>query len=57
MNFGDRLATAVRRAGNPVVVGLDPRFHDLPDAVKNCARRRRPSRPSGSLFELLPGSD
>ncbi len=31
--FGDRLAQAVRRAGNPVVVGLDPRIDQLPKAI------------------------
>ena len=30
MNFGERLAAAVRRAGNPVLVGLDPRAEQLP---------------------------
>lgn len=29
-SFGDRLAAAVRRARNPVVVGLDPRVAQLP---------------------------
>jgi orotidine-5'-phosphate decarboxylase len=29
-NFGDRLAEAVRRRGNPVLVGLDPRVAQLP---------------------------
>ena len=28
--FGERLSRAVRRAGNPVVVGLDPRINQLP---------------------------
>jgi orotidine-5'-phosphate decarboxylase len=32
--FGDRLAAAMGRIGNPVVVGLDPRWDELPDAVK-----------------------
>lgn len=32
--FGDRLAEAVRRVGNPVVVGLDPRWQELPDPIK-----------------------
>jgi orotidine-5'-phosphate decarboxylase len=32
--FGDRLADAVRRVGNPVVVGLDPRWDELPDNVQ-----------------------
>lgn len=29
-NFGDTLAAAVKRVGNPVVVGLDPRWGQLP---------------------------
>jgi orotidine-5'-phosphate decarboxylase len=33
-DFGDRLAAAVTRIGNPVVVGLDPRWEELPDALK-----------------------
>ena len=32
-NFSDRLATAVKRCGNPVVVGLDPRKDRLPDGL------------------------
>jgi orotidine-5'-phosphate decarboxylase len=30
VHFADRLNTAVRRAGNPVLVGVDPRPEDLP---------------------------
>lgn len=50
-NFGDRLAAAVRRCKNPVLVGLDPRVEQLPqgfhspragreleDAAAACAR-------------------
>ncbi|HVU86003.1 MAG TPA: orotidine-5'-phosphate decarboxylase [Pirellulales bacterium] len=32
--FGDLLAAAVTRAGSPVVVGLDPRWQELPDKLK-----------------------
>jgi orotidine-5'-phosphate decarboxylase len=32
-NFGDTLAAAVKRRGNPVVVGLDPRWEQLPRSV------------------------
>src|SRR6185437_1126676 len=32
-HFGDRLAAAVRRLKNPVVVGLDPRSEQLPPGV------------------------
>jgi len=31
--FGDRLSAAVRRTGNPVCVGLDPRWEQLPEAL------------------------
>ncbi|HWC88000.1 MAG TPA: orotidine-5'-phosphate decarboxylase [Pirellulales bacterium] len=34
MDFTDRLAAAVTRFRNPVVVGLDPRWNDLPDGLK-----------------------
>jgi orotidine-5'-phosphate decarboxylase len=33
-NFGDSLAEAVRRCGNPVCVGLDPRWEQLPSALR-----------------------
>ncbi len=32
-HFGDDLASAVERMGNPVVVGLDPRWEQLPVAI------------------------
>ncbi len=32
--FIDRLAAAVRRCGNPVLVGLDPRWENLPAALR-----------------------
>jgi len=31
--FGDRLAAAVRRCGNPVMVGLDPRLSEIPRSL------------------------
>jgi orotidine-5'-phosphate decarboxylase len=37
--FADRLAEAVRRAGNPLCVGLDPRWESLPGEL----RRRYPA--------------
>lgn len=33
-HFADRLHAAVRRCGNPVLVGLDPRFDQLPAALR-----------------------
>jgi orotidine-5'-phosphate decarboxylase len=35
--FSDRLADALRRCGNPVVVGLDPRFAQLPRVLRQDA--------------------
>ena len=32
--FSDRLARAVRRCGNPVMVGLDPRIEHLPESIR-----------------------
>jgi orotidine-5'-phosphate decarboxylase len=32
--FSDRLAAAVRRCANPVVVGLDPRYEQLPEQLR-----------------------
>jgi orotidine-5'-phosphate decarboxylase len=34
-HFADRLAAAVRRLGNPVCVGLDPRWEQLPNVFRN----------------------
>lgn len=34
-HFGDRLAAAVRRLKNPVVVGLDPRIEQLPAPMRD----------------------
>jgi orotidine-5'-phosphate decarboxylase len=33
-HFSDRLMTAIRRRGNPLCVGLDPRFESLPVAIR-----------------------
>src|SRR4051812_29142602 len=34
MHFADRLAAAVRRAGNPLCVGFDPRWESLPLEIR-----------------------
>ena len=48
-NFGDRLVSAVRKAGNPVLVGIDPRPENLPRGFLD----RFPDEPDGvaSAFE------
>src|SRR5512145_1194920 len=37
--FADRLAAAVRRCGNPVLVGLDPRAESLPDGFLDASKK------------------
>ncbi len=37
-HFMDRLADAVRRCKNPVLVGLDPRLEQLPEGIRSAAR-------------------
>jgi orotidine-5'-phosphate decarboxylase len=37
LSFGERLADAVRRKGTAAVVGLDPRWEQLPESVRECA--------------------
>lgn len=34
MGFGDRLASAARAVGNPVMVGIDPRYEQLPEPLR-----------------------
>jgi len=36
-HFADRLAAAVKRRGNPVLVGLDPRWEQLPQPLRGSA--------------------
>jgi orotidine-5'-phosphate decarboxylase len=37
-HFADRLAAAVKLAGNPVCVGLDPRWENLPEPLRSSGR-------------------
>ena len=37
-HFADRLAAAVKLAGNPVCVGLDPRWEKLPEPLRSSGR-------------------
>jgi len=49
--FADRLETAVRTKGNPVVVGLDPRFEQIPAGIRHAAQKR-----SSVLAEQVAGA-
>jgi len=50
--FADRLAFAVRDKGNPVMVGLDPRFDALPDALRPSGESARVSQ-QAAAFETF----
>ena len=41
-HFADRIAAAVRRCRNPVLVGLDPRFDSLPGPLRDSADSSKP---------------
>ncbi len=49
--FASRLDSAVRAKGNPVVVGLDPRFDQIPPAIRKSAAER-----SAVLSEQVAGA-
>jgi orotidine-5'-phosphate decarboxylase len=39
ISFSDRLLTEIERKGNPCMVGLDPRFEDIPESIRESCRR------------------
>jgi orotidine-5'-phosphate decarboxylase len=41
-NFADRLIDAVKRKGNPCVVGLDPRIDQMPNFIKDDLKEESP---------------
>ncbi|MBI3828355.1 MAG: orotidine-5'-phosphate decarboxylase [Planctomycetes bacterium] len=44
-HFADRLVAAVKAKGNPVCVGLDPRFDLLPQSIREDAAKRHGNTP------------
>jgi orotidine-5'-phosphate decarboxylase len=54
-HFGDRLAAAVRRRGNPVLVGLDPRYEQLPEGLKVAGDAASWSERAGSYLSFCQG--
>jgi orotidine-5'-phosphate decarboxylase len=49
VNFADRLAEAVRRVGNPVVVGLDPVPSQFPPFIRDGHRPELPGRAAATV--------
>lgn len=48
-NFADRLIDAVRKKGNPCVVGLDPRIDQMPDFIKDGLKEKSPENVRQSI--------
>lgn len=47
-HFADRLADAIRNKGNPLCVGIDPRWDSLPNSI----RSRHPDQPARAFEEF-----
>lgn len=54
-NFGDRLAAAVRRRGNPVLVGLDPRPAQLPPGLLDSGDSQQPDKVAAAFRRFCCG--
>jgi orotidine-5'-phosphate decarboxylase len=54
-NFGDRLADAVRRCGNPVLVGLDPRVAQLPPGMLEGGEAASPAAKADAYRRFCQG--
>jgi orotidine-5'-phosphate decarboxylase len=54
-HFAVRLAAAVRRCGNPVLVGLDPRAESLPAGLLSGDDRRQPDRVAAAYGDFCRG--
>ena len=55
--FPDRLEAAVRRCGNPVLVGLDPRAESLPQGFLAAGEEKSPAAVGRGLWRVLPRGD
>jgi orotidine-5'-phosphate decarboxylase len=53
--FGDRLAAAVRRCGNPVLVGLDPRYEQLPAGLLSAGQIPPPETQAAAYRAFCQG--
>jgi orotidine-5'-phosphate decarboxylase len=52
LHFADRLCAAIQRKGNPLCVGLDPRWESLPDEIRDHHRVRRISSVAAAFEEF-----
>lgn len=55
MNFADRLSAAVKRCGNPVLVGLDPRLESLPASLVAATGQESPAQKAAAYEAFCRG--
>ena len=51
-HFGDRLTAAILKKGTPLVVGIDPRSGQLPDAIKSSMDESNPESVANAFAEF-----
>lgn len=52
LHFGDRLTAAISNKGTPLVVGIDPRAGQLPEAIKNAMDVANPESVANAFAEF-----
>lgn len=52
-NFADKLIEAVKKKGNPICVGLDPRWEQIPDFIKRKALRQKDKSPTTIAVDAI----
>jgi len=52
-HFADRLIEAVKKKGNPICVGLDPRLNQIPTFIKNEALKDKDKSPRRAAAEAV----
>jgi orotidine-5'-phosphate decarboxylase len=53
MNFADRLLVSVEKSGTPCMIGLDPRLHDVPIALRENSPRDTIISVNSAIIEAL----
>lgn len=52
-NFADRLIEAIKKKGNPICVGLDPRLDKIPDSIKRKALNQKDKSPTTMAVDAI----
>lgn len=52
-HFADRLIEAIKKKGNPICVGLDPRLDKIPDSIKRKALNQKDKSPTTMAVDAI----